>query len=453
MVPIQYERLNMKQHDLIVLCSSRCYEEYKINYLNLFNAKLEDRVFEEYYPFYQDIASSLFECGIKKSYIDCRVKYDHNTEFDFLFACKVNSKEYLVNIELTKTNDIEKKIKQLKRHKKFLSQFYSQYNIITILVQKKDNCKNYFLLDNNDELQEFDFCQAKYEVEWDSNFELEETTVIDDFQCDWLTEEQYNKFKEIENLHPSKKYIWLKGNAGSGKTSIGLKIYREKQKTILLKCAEVSDEEQEKGIKNFTKFMNKEQKIIQHYDFLIVDECQSIVEKQRLYIEENSSHFNHIVFLGDDLQNYLQSPVWSKYLSKISSDKKHFKKITLTEYLRQNKDTINFFKYLCFDIEPNEVVEYPQFMISRYSFKNLPSLKHNWNKNKYNKEVAIGRAIGKTYKKAEVIIGKEFKKQETMKHLFTLLTRTPCPIIYFEDNDLYNWFINKYNNYINKIIH
>lgn len=66
MVPIQYERLNMKQHNLFVLCSSRCYEEYKINYLNLFNAKLEDRVFEEYYPFYQDIASSLFECGIKK---------------------------------------------------------------------------------------------------------------------------------------------------------------------------------------------------------------------------------------------------------------------------------------------------------------------------------------------------------------------------------------------------
>lgn len=187
----------MKQHNLCVLVNSDSYDDYKINYLNLLHAKiennLENRQFENDFTFYQEIALKLLQGNIKECYIDERVKYDHNTEFDFLFACKVNSKKSLVNIELTKNNDLKmaKKIEQLKRHNKYLSQFYSQYNIITIIVNKINDCNNYYLLDN-EKLQKFSFGQAKYEVEWDSNFKLEDTTVINDFQCEWLTHEQYN---------------------------------------------------------------------------------------------------------------------------------------------------------------------------------------------------------------------------------------------------------------------
>ncbi len=450
----------MKQHDLFVLLNSYSYDDYKINYLNSLPAMLEDnsenRQFEKDFRFYQEIASKIFEGGIKESYIDVRVKYDHNTEFDFLFACKVNSKKCLVNIELTQNNDLKygKKIDQLKRHNKYLSQFYSQYNynIITILVNKINDCKIYYLLDN-DKLQEFNLGQTKYEVEWDSNFKLEDTTVINDFQCEWLTHEQYNTFKEIEKLDSSIKYVWLEGNAGCGKTAIGLKVYRKNNsKTILLKCAEVSKEEQEKGIVNFTTFINKNKgKIKQHYDFLIVDECQSIVEKQLDFIKENISNFHHIIFIGDEYQNYLQTPFWEKYLKEISSTEKQFKRIVLKEYLRQNEDTISFFKYLCFDQKPKNGVMYPKFKISRNLFTNLPTFKHPWNNNKYNKEVRIGTAIGKTYKNAQVIIGEEFKAKKTMNHLYTHLTRTPCPIVHFDDEDAYNWFIDKYNNYTQQL--
>lgn len=424
-----------KKHYLFLLCTSRSYDEYKINYLNLCHAKLENRQFEKDFPFYQDIASSLYERGIKTSYIDCRVKYDHNTEFDFLFACKVKSKGYLVNIELTQNNDLKdgKKIKQLKKHNKFLSQFYSQYNIITLLVNKINNCKDYYLLDiDNDELQKYDFSQSKDEVEEDSNFKLDETTAINDFQCDWLTHEQYDKFEEIVNLDSSIKYVWLKGNAGCGKTTIGLKVYREEnKKTILLKCAKVSEEESEKGIHNFTTFKNQGQ-IEQHYDFLIVDECQSIVDEQLQYIKENILNFDHIIFIGDEYQNYLRKREWSEYWKEISSNKKQCKLIVLNEYLRQDEDTINFFKYLCFNKTPKTRVTPPKFIICNCSFKNLPSLKHEWNKTKYNKEVPIGFAIGKTYKSAEVIIGNEFNNKDTMCDLYTRLTRTSCPMIFLK---------------------
>ena len=444
----------MEQHDLFSLFASSGYDDYKINYLNLFHTKLENdlenRQFEKDFQFYRDIASLLFRGGIKKSYIDVRVRYDHNTEFDFLFACRVNSKNYLVNIELTQNKELndDQKIKQLKRHNKYLSQFYSQYNIITLLVNKIDDSYNYRLLDN-DELQLFVLSQAKSEVEWDSNFKLEETTAINDFQRDWLTHEQYNKFTEIENLNSSIKYVWLKGNAGCGKTTIGLKLYQD-YSTILLKCGGVSNEEQLKGIENFTMFKNKGQ-IKQHYDFLIVDECQSIVEEQLEYIKKNISNFDRIIFIGDEYQNYLHREEWEAFLNE---NKKQFKEIVLKEYLRQNEDTIRFFKYLCFDQKPKEGgVKCPQFTISRFTFKNIISLKHSWNNNEYNNAVAIGSAIGKTYKRAEVIIGKEYNNPSTMNALYVLLTRTASPIIYFEDKSLYNWFINKYYNYINEFIH
>lgn len=447
----------MKQHDLFLLCNSYSYDDYKINCQNLFHAKLENNLensqFEKDFRFYQEIASSLFEGHIQKSYIDVRVKYDHNTEFDFLFACKVNSKKCLVNIELTQNNNLKdgKKFEQLKRHNKYLSQFYSQYNIITIIVNKINDCNNYYLL-YNEKLQKFNFGQAKYEVEWDSNFQLEDTTVINDFQCDWLTHEQYNNFEEIVNLDSSIKYVWLKGNAGCGKTAIGLKVLRENSKTILLKCASVSEEELKKGIQNFTTFMKKG-KIKQQYDFLIVDECQSIFREQLQYIKENLSNFDHIIFIGDENQNYLQNPVWEEYLKEISSNKEQYKKIVLNEYLRQNKDTIKFFKYLCFGKKPKNGIKYPKFIISRYRFVNLPTLKHTWNNNEYNEEVPIGKAIGKTYKNAQVIIGEEFKTKKTMNHIYTLLTRTSCPYIFFDDKDAYDWFIDKYNDYINEFVH
>lgn len=326
---------NMKQHDLFRLFTSSSYDDYKINYLNLFHAKLNDlenTQLKKDFQFYQEIALLLYKGRIKESYIDVRVKYDHNIEFDFLFTCKVKSKEcskeYLVNIELTKKNDSNdgNKIDQLKRHNKFLSHFYSQYNIITILVEKINDCNNYYLLDN-DELQKLDLDQAKYEVEWDSNFKLEDTTCINDFQCEWLTHEQYNTFKEILELDSSIKYVWLRGNAGSGKTAIGLKVKQKNSKTILLKCAAVSKEEQVKGIVNFTTFKNNnEGKIEQHYDFLIVDECQSIVSEQLQYIKENISKFEHIIFIGDEHQNYLQRHEWEEYLKEISGNKKQFKK-------------------------------------------------------------------------------------------------------------------------------
>ena len=451
----------MKQHDLFRLFISSSCDDYKINYLNLFHEKLENdleiRQFEKDFQFIQEIALLLYKGGIKKSYIDVRVKYDHNTEFDFLFACKVKTKECLVNIELTQKNDLDlkddKKIDQLKRHNKFLSQFYSQYEIITILVNKINDSKNYFFLDN-DELQEFNLGQTKYGVEWDSNFELEDTTVINDFQCEWLTHEQYNTFKEIEKLDSNIKFVWLKGNAGCGKTAIGLKLYRKNSKTILLKCAEVIESEEEKGIVNFTTFMNKNKgKVEQDYDFLIVDECQSIVSEQLQYIKENISKFDHIIFIGDENQNHLQKREWGKYLKEISSNEEQFKEIVLNEYLRQNEDTIKFFEYLCFDKSPKTRVMYPKFRISRYSFEKLPSLKHNWNTKEYNKEVVPGRAIGKTYKNAEIIMGKEFCNQKTtMNSLYVLLTRTPDPIICFQDEDTYKWFIDKYYNYINEFI-
>lgn len=445
----------MKQHDLFVLSISRSYNEYRMNYLNQFGEKLEDGQFKKDFSFYQDIASSLFECGIKKSYIDCRVKYDHNTEFDFLFACKVNKKEYLINIELTQQkNDSKdgKKIKQLKQHKKFLSQFYPQYNIITLLVCKIGNCKNYYLL-YNDELKKFDFSQAKHEVEWNSNFKLSETTAINDFQCDWLTHEQYIKFDEIVNLDSSIKYVWLEGNAGCGKTAIGLKVFREEyKKTILLKCAKVSEEERGKGIENLTVFMNQG-KIQQHYDFLIVDECPSIVSKQLQYIKENISNFDHIIFIGDENQNYLGNTEWSEFWKEISSNEKQCKHIVLNEFVRQNEETINFFKYLCFGKIPKKGVMYPKFIISRYYLKNLPSLKHVRNNNEYNNEVPIGTAIGKTYKNAVVIIGKEFDQQAAMKALYLRLTRTACPIIYFDNKNAYYWFIGKYYDYITNFIY
>lgn len=447
----------MKQHDLFRLFISSSYDDYKINYLNLFHAKLENdlenRQFEKDFQFKQEIALLLYKGGIKKSYIDVRVKYDHNTEFDFLFACKVKTKECLVNIELTQKNDIKdgKKIDQLKRHNKYLSQFYSQYEIITILVNKINDCKNYYFLDN-DELQKFNLGQTKYGVEWNSNFELEDTTVINDFQCEWLTHEQYNTFKEIEKLDSSIKYVWLEGNAGCGKTAIGLKVFREEnKKTILLKCAKVVKQEREKGIQNFTEFMNQG-KIEQHYDFLIVDECQSIVSEQLQYIKKNISNFNHIIFIGDENQNYLRKHVWSEYWKEISSNEKQCKRIVLNEYLRQDEDTINFFKYLCFNKPPKRGVMYPKCIISRYSIKNLPSLKHEWNKNEYNNEVPIGTAIGKTYKRAEVIIGNEFNNKNTMSDLYTRLTRTSCPMIYFDNKEAENWFIDNYNKYINEFI-
>lgn len=100
---------NMKQHDLFRLFTSSSYDDYKINYLNLFHAKLNDlenRQLKKDFQFYQEIALLLYNGRIEESYIDVRVKYDYNVEFDFLFACKVKSKEYsneyLVNIELTK---------------------------------------------------------------------------------------------------------------------------------------------------------------------------------------------------------------------------------------------------------------------------------------------------------------------------------------------------------------
>ena len=194
-------------------------------------------------------------------------------------------------------------------------------------------------------------------------------------------------------------------------------------------------------------------KIQQHYDFLIVDECPSIVSKQLQYIKENISNFDHIIFIGDENQNYLGNTEWSEFWKEISSNEKQCKHIVLNEFVRQNEETINFFKYLCFGKIPKKGVMYPKFIISRYYLKNLPSLKHVRNNNEYNNEVPIGTAIGKTYKNAVVIIGKEFDQQAAMKALYLRLTRTACPIIYFDNKNAYYWFIGKYYDYITNFIY